>query len=89
METSKDKAKILVEKYFFELTKKSNYKPVKEDQGKSFHAFERKAIECAKIAVDEIIEQWEYIDTYLSNMGGELNPNLSYWQEVKNELNKI
>lgn len=36
--------------------------------------------------VDEIITQWEYIDTYLADGQGGLNPNLKYWQEVKKEL---
>ena len=47
------------------------------------------AIECAIITVDEAIEQWEYIDTYLADMGGELNPNLKYWYYVKHEILKL
>jgi len=37
----------------------------------------------ALICVDEIILQWEYIDTYLADGNGELNPNLKYWYEVR------
>lgn len=37
----------------------------------------------ALITVNEIIEQWEYIDTYLADGRGELNPNLQYWYDVK------
>jgi hypothetical protein len=48
----------------------------------------KNAKQCALIAVQEIIDQWEYIDTYLANLNGEFNPNLHYWQEVENELNK-
>lgn len=47
------------------------------------------SIQCAIIAVDEIIDQWDYVDTYLANLGGEFNPNLRYWQEVKTELEKL
>lgn len=47
------------------------------------------AKECALIAVYEIIEQWEYIDTYLSNMNNKLNPNLKYWYEVKQEIENL
>lgn len=43
----------------------------------------------ALIAVDEIISQWEYIDTYLSDLGGKLNINLKYWYEVKQEIEKL
>ena len=42
----------------------------------------------ALIAVDEIIEQWEYIYVHIADGMGELNPNLKYWYEVKHELNK-
>jgi hypothetical protein len=37
----------------------------------------------AIVAVNEVIEQWEYIDTYLADGRGQLNPNLKYWYEVK------
>jgi hypothetical protein len=43
----------------------------------------------ARYAVEQIIEQWEYIDTYLANGNGELNPNLKYWHEVKKELEAL
>jgi hypothetical protein len=42
----------------------------------------------ALIAADEIIKQWDFIDTYLGDGNGELNPNLRYWMEVKKELEK-
>lgn len=41
---------------------------------------------CAIKAADEIISQWEYIDTYLGNGQGNLNPNLEYFYEVKTEI---
>lgn len=55
----------------------------------STHVQKRRCIECALICVDEIITQWEYIDTYISDFGGKLNPNLKYWLEVKQELLKL
>ena len=45
--------------------------------------------ECAYIALNEIIDQWEYINIYLADGSGELNPDLKYWYEVKRELQKI
>lgn len=47
------------------------------------------AKQCALIAVDEIIKQWEYIDVYLADALGELNQNLKYWYEVKQEIEKL
>lgn len=48
------------------------------------------AIETTKgicnILIDEVIEQWDYIDTYLADDGGNLNPNLKYWYDVKAAL---
>jgi hypothetical protein len=44
---------------------------------------------CALKAVDQIIEQWVVVDTYIGDGQGLINPNLKYWQEVKNELEKL
>jgi len=48
-----------------------------------------KAKQCALIAVDEIIQQWEVIDTYIADFGGELNQSLKFWQEVKQEIQAL
>jgi hypothetical protein len=45
--------------------------------------------ECALIACQEVIEQWDYIDTYIADLGGKLNPNLKYWLQVNIELKKL
>ena len=47
------------------------------------------AIQHAHRVVDEVIEQWEYISTYLADLGGQLNPNLRYWQQVKEALKRL
>jgi protein-tyrosine-phosphatase len=44
---------------------------------------------CALIAVDEIIQQWEVIDTYVADFGGKLNQSLKFWQEVKQEIQAL
>jgi hypothetical protein len=49
----------------------------------SISGIERFAKGYALITVNEIIEQWEYIDTYLANGCGNLSTNLAYWHEVK------
>ncbi|HWL22319.1 MAG TPA: hypothetical protein VNR38_00965 [Ureibacillus sp.] len=56
------------------------------DQLGSYPMCYETAKQCALIHVDGIIEQWEYIDTYLADAQGELNPNLRYWQDVKQEV---
>jgi len=38
--------------------------------------------EMSDIVIKEVIGQWEYIDTYIADMCGELNPNLKYWYQV-------
>jgi hypothetical protein len=45
--------------------------------------------QCALIAVDEIIQQWEIIDTYIADFGGKLNQSLKYWEKVKQEIEKL
>lgn len=42
-----------------------------------------RACELALIAVEEIIEQWEYLDIYIADGNGQLNPNLKYWYDVR------
>lgn len=73
--SAKEKAKELLDKYSFVYI--PNYTS----------NFEIK--QAAIIAVDEIIEQWDYIDTYLADGRGELNPNLKWWHEVKSEIEKL
>jgi len=48
-----------------------------------------KAKQCALIAADEIIGQWEIIDVYLANGNGELNQNLKYWYTVRKEIDLL
>lgn len=42
--------------------------------------------DAALITADVVITQWEYIDTHLADLGGELNPNLKHWYKVKEIL---
>jgi hypothetical protein len=74
--TPQDKAKELVSKFTFLSYPESNMKFYNPKQ-------------CALIAVDEIIDQWEYIDTYIADLGGKLNLNLHFWQQVKQEIEKL
>ena len=73
--TPKEKADELIEKYL------SLYdifnKPIITD--------EQDAVQCAIIAVDEIIYQIDCIDTYLGN----LSEQIGFWQEVKTELENL
>ena len=50
---------------------------------------DKTSIQCAIIAINEIIKQWEYIDTYLADMNGELNPNLKYWYKVRAVIKEL
>jgi len=48
------------------------------------------AIEAAIIEVDEIIYQWDYIDTYIADLGGKFAQyNLKFWYKVKKEIKSI
>lgn len=50
---------------------------------------EKEIKEMSLIVANEVTEQWEYIDTYLADLGGQLNPNLKYWYEVINIINDL
>lgn len=76
--TPKEKAQEIFNKFYFA-----------QDKDGFYSVSKYRARECAYIALDEIIGQWEYIDTYLANGSGDLNPNLKYWYEVKKEVQKI
>jgi hypothetical protein len=83
--TAKDKAKDIVSEMYIE------YKP-SEDDASGVYVFYMNleiAKRCALIAVDEIIQQWEVIDTYIAGFGGKLNQSLKYWQEVKQEIQNL
>jgi len=41
------------------------------------------------VTVKEVVAQWEVVDAYIANGQGKLNPNLRYWYEVEQELNKL
>ena len=74
--TAVEKANDLFEKMYNEIQP--------DELGKEYES----AKQCALVAVDEIIEQWQYIYAYIANGMGELSPNLKYWYEVKHELTK-
>lgn len=79
--TPREKAKELVKKHTIFLG----------DNGalEEYWTDELEAKKHALISVNEAIDQWEYIDIYISNLGGELNTNLKYWYEVKEEIIKL
>lgn len=78
-QTPKEYAVKLYESFFYCI-------PSISDEGK---LEDETAKKCAIIAVEEIIKQWDYIDTYLADYGGKFNPNLKYFLEVKQELEKL
>lgn len=82
MTEHEEKAKELVEKFWTVY-----YAELADDFTLAY--IQRISKQCALIAVEEIIKQWEYIDTYLSDMGGNLNPNLKYWIKVKQAIKEM
>lgn len=83
--TPKEKAKELVYKYSHLVTSWDCYWDTEIPIENRMEQMK----ECALIAVDLVINQWEYIDTSLADGKGELNPNLKYWYEVKQEIQKL
>lgn len=69
--TIKEKAKQLIDNYYGVTDCNFGY---------------RQQLICAIKCANEVIDQWEYIDTYLGDGMGELNPNLTYWLGVREEL---
>jgi hypothetical protein len=73
--TAKEKAKELFDKYYI----------VCQEYTEEIQC-SIQSKKCALIAVDEIIKQWEVVDTYIADFGGKLNQNLIFWQQVKQEI---
>jgi len=67
----------------FDISRKVQKRPDRVDDT------DRTAKQCTLIAVNEIIEQWDYIDTYLADDNGGLNPNLKYWYDVRTVVNAL
>ena len=80
--TPKEKAKELVSKY---ITNQNSW--YLENLVDGLRVAQAK--QCALIAVDEIIQQWEVIDTYIADFGGELNQSLKFYQQVKQEIQAL
>ena len=75
METPKEKAEILVNKFW-----------MKNQNDQDSYVC---AVDCAKIAVEEIIDSNPMIEWGESDAGTEYKDNADYWEEVLNELNKL
>ena len=73
--TSKEKAKEIMQKAY--------------DLDKHNKTPQSRCKEIALLCVDEVINQWDYIDTYLADLNSELNPNLKYWHDVKTEISLL
>jgi hypothetical protein len=71
----KEKAKELVEKFYSRAT---SYSLDRKNQNEN-------AKQCALIAVDEIINS----NPHSNPFNTEIYSTMSYWQEVKNELEKL
>lgn len=77
--TEKEKALELVSKFYYS----------DNEIGRSY----TRAIECAKIAVDEIINEWNNCEGLEDGSDGSnlyfIKAKLKYWHEVKQELEKM
>jgi thymidine kinase len=82
-----EKAEELVDKMYGQTTKKSTISEIKEDK--------QLAKRCALIAVDELIKtEYETVKKLLEvieskNIRLVISFNEDYWQEVKQEINKL
>ena len=83
----KEKAKELIDYKFASRKLFAFTNPQMDNKRQNWSFNQRKQM--ALICTEEIINQWEYIDIYLGNGNGELNPNLEYWYQVKQEIERL
>jgi hypothetical protein len=79
--TATDKAKELVNQFYFSLPNNGSFEGIN-----SIPRRWEEAVRCALIAVDEIL--WEIIK-YADNSKEYVVENSQYWQEVKQEIDKL
>jgi hypothetical protein len=72
--TQKEKAKELVESMAF-ICRECDY--------------EYKAKQCALIAVDEILKEYAHAENHIEDIMGKISIYIKYWQEVKQEIEKL
>lgn len=86
--TPKEKAKYLIDKmqvtHYVKLGGKNS-----KSKGLPVSMYKDQVKQCALLCAEEVIIQWDYIDTYLADLNGELNPNLKYWHDVKHEISLL
>jgi hypothetical protein len=75
--TPKEKSKDLINSFYYSLPNNGS-----ETGLNSTTERYKEGIQCALIAVDEILQELENVDD------GQTSIPYEYWQEVKNELNK-
>ena len=75
--TPKEKAEELVKKYEIQFLSFGDYLPT------------IKAKKCALIAVDEILKELTYTENYVEDNMGRISIYIKYWQEVKQEIEKL
>jgi hypothetical protein len=47
------------------------------------------AKECALIAVDEILKEYVHAENHIEDIMGKISIYIKYWQEVKQEIEKL
>ena len=45
--------------------------------------------ELSLYVVNEIIKVWDYVDTYLADLNGQMSRGLRYWYEVEKYLKQL
>jgi hypothetical protein len=78
--TPKDKANELVEKF-------NNYCSYEWWEGNNGHKENMK--QCALIAVDEILKEYAHAENHIEDIMGKISIYIKYWQEVKQEIEKL
>ena len=54
-----------------------------------YSLFEEEAKRCALIAVDEILSELAYTQNYVEDAMNKIQVYISYWQEVKKEIENL
>jgi hypothetical protein len=73
----------------FELAHKFRLLEIRTSENSHIMISMADAIKCALIAVDEILKELTYTENYVEDNMGRISIYISYWQEVKQEIEEL
>lgn len=73
----------------FELAHKFRLLEIRTSENSYMMISMQDAKQCALIAVDEILKEYAHAENHIEDIMGKISIYIKYWQEVKQEIEKL